>query len=359
MRFVRRRKHKDIKSLLYYILFFGAASILLSCLQKPNGVVNPSEKVVDFSPVFDSSVQYIGPKATMASITGSPFWPFSHEEVIGKIQENGWALEHDDRVDTPYGKGPRVLQFSRKDRKLLWIPDYGWTLGQDDRLRMHQEILFWILWKAGVKIMVAGGNSGSSDWRTGDEAVRPGDMVFPWSFKTRSWYRGLPGTKYETVWGNPALRRGEIIQPFMGEPFSARLASEFYKLAAPYEEKGPVRKIHTPKSLRIALIHPESITFETNFDVLYWQTIARSISENQPDKPPVIPIHGDCINPILATFLEIEMLYYHIVSNVAQGLPAKADISEEKDKLIYARDFGEMALDLELKFFEGVTFDGD
>ena len=79
------------------------------------------------------------------------------------------------------------------------------------------------------------------------------------------------------------------------------------------------------------------------------------ISESNPGLPPVVSIHGDCINPILARYLEMEMLYYHLISNVAQGLPGKKDITEEKDKIIYAREFGEMALDLEFSFFETVA----
>ena len=93
---------------------------------------------------FDSSVIYNGPTSQLATITGSPFWPFSFDQVIGKMKEKGWVLKSDQPVKTPYGHYHRVLQFmTSNQRKVLWIPNYGWTLGQDDRIRYHQEGLFW------------------------------------------------------------------------------------------------------------------------------------------------------------------------------------------------------------------------
>ena len=120
-----------------------------------------------------------------------------------------------------------------------------------------------------MKILVAGGNSGSADWRGGPDAIRPGDLVLPWSFRSQSWYRGLPGTPYESVWGSPGIRSKEIPQPFMGAPFSSRLASLFTELAQKYETSGPLRKIHSQDSVRVAIVHPDSITFETDFDILF------------------------------------------------------------------------------------------
>ncbi len=332
---------------LIYSLLVGSF-IWLSCK-------NEQQPTLDYSLNYDSTIRYQGPTADLATITGSPLWPFSYREIIDKMLERGWKLEFDHTIPTAYGPGPRVVQFvTNNQRKVIWIPDYGWTLGQDDRIRHHQEKLFWVLWKAGVKLLVVGGNSGTSDWRTGKDAVKTGDLVFPWSFRTGSWYMGLPGTKYESVWGNPAIRSKEITQPFMGEPFSNRLATLFYNLAGPYEKTGPVRKVHSQDSVRIALIHPESITFESDFDILYWQSMSKLISKQNPNKPSVVTIHGDCINPILARFLGMEMLYYHIISNVAQGLPGKMVLSKTKDKIIYDRSFGNMALDLEMQFFEKV-----
>ena len=174
-----------------------------------NPGVNSREEVFQahIAVPFDSSIVYSGPRATLATITGSPFWPFSHDEIIRKMENNGWRLEFDRALRTPYGPGPRLLLWTTpNNRRILWIPDYGWTLGQDDRIRFHQESLFWILWQAEVKLMVVGGNSGSADWRAGQEAISSGDLVFSWSFSTGSWYRGMPGTAYESVWGNPEIR---------------------------------------------------------------------------------------------------------------------------------------------------------
>ena len=317
--------------------------------------VSETEDIIDFSILFDKRVEYEGPSAAFASITGSPLWAFSYDQIIAKTVEYGWSVEFDSRVNTPYGIGPRVVQYrTESGRKVIWIPDYGWTLGQDDQLRQHQETLYWILWKAGVKLLVAGGNSGSSDWRVGPEAVKTGDLVFVWSFRTLNRYKGLPGTKYEAVFGSPSVRSRELDQPFMGAPFSKRLADIFAESAGPYVKKGLLRKIHPQDSVRIAIVHPESITFETDFDILFWQTISRQISEYSPDKPPVVMIHGDSINPILARYLKIEMLYYHVVSNIAQGLSTGEERIENKKKVIYSIPHAEMCLDLELSLLENV-----
>ena len=319
------------------------------------GAVSEDEERIDFSIIFEKDFEYAGPSGMFASITGSPFWSMSYEEIVAATLERGWAVEFDELVDTPNGLGPRVVQYrTPAGRKVLWIPDYGWTLGQDDQLRQHQETLYWILWKAGVKLLVVGGHSGSADWRRGPEAVKTGDLVFPWSFRTLNRYKGLPGTEFEAVFGSPAVRSGEVAQPFMGDPFSERLARLFAERAQPYVEGGLLRKIHRQDSLRVALVHPESITFETDFDILFWQAISRQISDSDPDQPPVVTIHGDAINPILARFLGIEMLYYHMVSNIGQGLSTGEERIENKKKIIYSVEHSRMFLELELSLLESV-----
>ncbi len=120
--------------------------------------------------------------------------------------------------------------------------------------------------QAGVRILVAGGNSGTSDWRKGPDAVKTGDLVFPWSFRTLNRYKGLPGTRYEAVFGSP----------------------------------------------------------------------------------------GDAINPILARYLGIEMLYYHIVTNIGQGLSRGSDKIEHKGKIMYSPVHSEMCLKLELDLLGSV-----
>ena len=160
--------------------------------------------------------------------------------------------------------------------------------------------------------------------------------------------------EFEAVFGSPAVRSGEVAQPFMGIPFSERLARLFAERAQPYVKRGLLRKIHRQDSLRVAIVHPESITFETDFDILFWQAISRQISEADPDQPPVVTIHGDAINPILARFLGIEMLYYHMVSNIGQGLSMGEERIENKKKIIYSAEHSRMFLELELSLLESV-----
>lgn len=328
----------------YIIVFFLIFSIADATRVPPS-----PDSTIEFPYSYDGSVQYKGPSGKYATITGSPFWKFSYEQIISTYEEAGYELTYEGRPKTPYGLGPQTFAFTQAGESILWIPDYGWTLGQDDRIRMHQETLFWVLWKAGVKTMLVGGNSGVADWRSGPDKVETGDVVFPWSYRTQTYYRGLPGTEFEAVWGRELVNDQELPSPFMGEPFSSRLANLIFNIAQPMEGS-PFGKVHAQDSLRITLVHPESITFESDFDILYWQTICKTLSENQPDLPPVITIHGDCINPILARMLGIEMAYYHIITNAAQGLSAPGKI-EDLDEFIYNEAFNQAALDIEIAFF--------
>ena len=109
--------------------------------------------------------------------------------------------------------------------------------------------------------------------------------------------------------------------------------------------------MHTPEDTRVALVLPDSIAFETEFDVLMWASISKQISELQPDKPPVVTLHGDCINPIGARLLGIHMVYYHMVANVAQGLPADRKLLEQL-QFLYLGNFLNAALDMEFCLLE-------
>ena len=44
-------------------------------------------------------------------------------------------------------------------------------------------------------------------------------------------------------------------------------------------------------------------------------------------------------------------------ANSQPRLPAKKDISEEKDQIIYSSDYGEATLQLEMQFLEQVEID--
>lgn len=167
--------------------------------------------------MFDT-VDYTGPKAEFATLTGSPLWGKSVAEVAAAYAALGWEHLGDHRPATPYGLGPVVQSFRLPSgRVVIRIPSYGGTAGRDWLLERSKERVFWILWQAGVKVLVIGGTSGTADLRDDDEAVRPGDFVLPWSFRTSPHHRGLPGTPHESAWPRHDL--------LLDEPFCSELAA--------------------------------------------------------------------------------------------------------------------------------------
>lgn len=289
---------------------------------------------------IDPSVQYDGPKATFASFTGSPLWGYGVDGVIERALRQGWRVERRERLDTPYGLSPLVVHFvAPNGRDVLWIPSYGEVVGEDSLYHLNFEKCFWVLWQAGVKVMMVGGTSGIADWRAGDAAIRPGDVVLPWSFYTRPVHRGLPGTPFESMWSKSHF--------VLGQPFCPDLQATMASALAPFVESSRIRGVRTPSDSRVALVVPESITFETDFDILHWLAVAKSASDLQPDRPPISTLHGDCLNPVLARYLGIHVLYYHMVSNYAQGLEEEHSIRGTIHRL-YTKVFPEIALALEL-----------
>lgn len=294
---------------------------------------------------IDSSVKYSGPHVHFASITGSPLWGKSVEHVRAAWTGMGGTVKDELRPQTPYGVGPLVVHFqSQAGRDILWIPSYGTVAGEDFTADYCQEKLFWILWQAGVKVLLVGGTSGITDWREPEQAIQPGDLVLPWSFRTSPTHRGLPSTEYESFW--PRL------DVTMGQPFCPETAAIILKLARRYVGEGGIRKIHTPRDTRVALVIPDGITFESDFDILMWQAMARQISQSQPDLPPIATLHGDCINPLLARALGIHLSYYHMVANFAQGLGNKEIV--ETLYPLYLKNFAAVALPLEWEFLTTV-----
>ena len=278
----------------------------------------------------DPQITYTGPQAPVASLTGSPLWGMSVQDVIAFAQAHGWQLQSSARQPTPYGLSPLVNHFTTPSgRSVLWIPSYGEVVGEDALYHHNMEMTFWILWQAGVRVLIVGGTSGIADWRSGDNAVRPGDVVLPWSFRTKSEHRGLPGTEFESVWSKCHL--------LMDDPFCPALAAILAQKFQPYVESGLIRRVRTPNDTRVALVVPDSITFETDFDVLHWLATSYIASQLQPDRPPVVTLHGDCVNPILARYLGIHMMYYHMVSNYAQGLVGEHDIAGNIHDLYFTR----------------------
>ncbi|MCB0113182.1 MAG: hypothetical protein KDD84_03820 [Caldilineaceae bacterium] len=289
---------------------------------------------------IDPNLAYTGPRAAFASITGSPLWGLTMDEVIDAARARGWTFHGGQRQPTPYGLGPLVNHFATPDgRDVLWIPSYGMVLGEDWDVRGNFDKLFWVLWQAGVKVLIIGGTSGIADWRRDDDAIHPGDIVLPWSFRTKTTQRGLPFTPHETFWPKHDL--------LLDEPFcrdgSAFLAEQFGR----HVNAGTIRRVHTPVDARVALVMPDSLTFETDYDILMWLAINKMSSDLTPDQPPVATLHGDCINPILARSLGIHVLYYHMVSNYAQGLARGHEIADTIYDL-YIRAFPQVALDVEL-----------
>ncbi len=292
-------------------------------------------------PTVDNAVQYSGPQADFATLTGSPFWGFGVDEVIHRFVDAGWSLQQRARLPTPYGLSPLVVHFTNEvGRSVLWIPSYGEVVGEDSLYHLNFEKVFWVLWQAGVKVLLVGGTSGIADPRRGEEAVKPGDVVLPWSFRTRPVHRGLPGTEYESMWSKCHF--------LLGDPFCPDLQATMATTLQPYVDAGKLRGIRTPTDTRVALVVPDSITFETEYDILQNLAISKIASELQPDRPPVATLHGDCLNPLLARYLGIHLLYYHMVSNYAQGLQPGEETAKDLHHL-YTKVFPEIAIAAELK----------
>ena len=115
-------------------------------------------------------------------------------------------------------------------------------------------------------------------------------------------------------------------------------------------QKGLLRRLHTTRDASVALIVPDGITFETNYDIMMWNTLNRMISIMHPG-PAVVSLHGDCINPVLARLLGIHVVYYHMVANVAQGLPMEESIIESLYRL-YLGNFATAALEMEFTLLQ-------
>ncbi len=277
-------------------------------------------------------------RAHFASLTGSPLWGLSVEEVIQDWTSRGWEKTGEGRPDTPYGKGPYVYYFhTQSGRDILWIPSYGGIYNEDWELHDTSEKVFWIMWKSGVKVFLVGGTSGITDFREGEEAILPGDLVIPWSFRTSARHRGLPKTEFETFWPQ--------VDVTMENPFCPDLSAILAKEAQKYVGEQGIRKVQTPDKVRVALVIPDSITFESDYDILMWRALNKMISELQPELPPVVTLHGDCINPVLARRLQMHEVYYHLVANYAQGL-GNHDITATLYPL-YLERFPKIALGLE------------
>ena len=291
-------------------------------------------------------VSYTGPKANMATITGSPLWGRSVDWVVEKYVEQGWNHEAGERVDTPYGLGPEVHAFEDPEtaRRFIFIPSYGDILGEGCLTSETIRKCCWVLWSAGVKVLLVGGNSGVCD-HLGVDGVRPGDVVFPWSFKTHHHHVGLPGTSVNSVWPKHDLT--------MGEPFSREASEIFRGILEKYAGSDGFERIFGPEEVRAAVCHYEGMTFETDFDILQWRVMTRQMSELNPDRPRVVTLHGDMFNPVLLRFMGVQIVYYHLVCNYVQGVDHQTEEGiHETIQRYYMESYPDTIIAAEGEFFK-------
>lgn len=248
-------------------------------------------------------MDYGGPHATLATITGSPLWGLG-DRFPTFAEDYGWRLLSAQRPATPYGLGPRLEHYARPDgRAFLRIPTYGMVVGEDWSLRNAEHKVFWLLWQAGVRVLIVGGTSGTCDWRDTDEAVRPGDMVLPWSYiSLDALPTGLPDTELESVLADRV--------PLMDEPFCPSLARAWVE-AVSNSSNSPFRRVHT-QDARVILNRWHYGAFESVGQAMLLRHFGHAVGS--------AVITGDCVSPPLARVCGIHLLYYHVASNWAEGL---------------------------------------
>jgi purine nucleoside phosphorylase len=252
---------------------------------------------------IDTSVTYAGPRATIATITGSPLWGLG-DRFPELAEQRGFKLVGTHRLPTPYGVGPQLEHYTTPDgRPVLRIPSYGMVRAEDWILRKAEWKVFWLLWQAGVRVLMVGGTSGTCDWREGEDAVRPGDMVLPWSFISfDAMPSGLPGTTLESTLAEHV--------PLMSEPFCPSLARVWAGEVSSLQHS-PFRRIHD-QDARVLLNRWHYGAFESVGQAMLLRHFGQSVG------CPVIT--GDCVSPPLARVCGMHMLYYHVPSNWAEGL---------------------------------------
>src|SRR6266851_10014845 len=103
-------------------------------------------------PEIDTTVTYAGPRATIATITGSPLWGLG-DRFPEFAEQRGFKLLGTHRLPTPYGVGPQLEHYTTPDgRPVLRIPSYGMVRAEDWILRKTEWKVFWLLWQAGVRV---------------------------------------------------------------------------------------------------------------------------------------------------------------------------------------------------------------
>ena len=297
-------------------------------------------------------IPYTGPRAELATLTGSPLWGWPIPEITRRTVANGWTLLDECRPETPYGIGPIVQSYrATNGRTVMRIPTYGWTANKDWWQHRDNERTWWVLWQAGIKVLLVGGTCGVADWREGKDRVLPGDVVLPSSFETHFLeHRGLPGTPHEAPWPDYDM--------LLNEPFCPELRQTLVTALMPFVQQGKIRRLHTPAEVRAALIMPTTVTYESDYDIETRMALSWVMSQRRPGKPPWITLHGDCVNPILARSLGIHLAYYQCVANFAQGTSDESMTESIYD--LYTKVFPEVALAMECSFLDNVRLpEGD
>ena len=281
---------------------------------------------------IDSSVVYEGPRATLATMTGSPVWGLG-DGFAAFAERQGYRVLGIHRPMTPYGLGPQVESYEAPGgARVLRIPSYGMVAGEDWSLRAAEWKVFWILWKAGVQVLLVGGTSGTCDWRDGEEAVRPGDLVLPWTYLSLDAVpSGLPGTELENVLAERVA--------LMDEPFCPALSREITREVAGLET-GALPS--DPRPGRAASSCTAGSTARAS------SRPGTRCSCGSTDAASVIAvITGDCVSPVLARVCGMHLGYYHFPSNWAEGLRPQ-NLTGSLDAL-YLETLPEVAATLELR----------
>jgi purine nucleoside phosphorylase len=286
---------------------------------------------------IDPSVTYEGPAAPAATLGGSPTWGLgdAFHELAARHGHVRLAVA---RPPTPYGPGPLVEHYRTPGgREFLRIPTYGQVAGEDPLLHGSEWKTFWILWRAGVRLLLVGGTSGSCDWRRGTadaDAVRPGDLVLPQSYLTRdAMPTGLPGTELEYCLPERVA--------IMDDPFCPPLG-ERLREAAGRLPGFRFRRVHGPEA---------GVVLNRWLAGNGFESLAMSRELEAFGRLTGMPvITGDCVSPVLARVCGMHLLYYHVVANWATGLePEDPTISLDR---LYMETLPAVAAALELDLLD-------
>lgn len=284
----------------------------------------------------DTSVTYIGPRAAVATVSGSSLWGLG-DGYAAFAEERGWRRLGVYRPPTPYGPGPQLEHYEASNgRSFLRIPSYGMVADEDWLERNAEWKLFWLLWQAGVRVLIIGGTSGTCDWRDTSDAVLPGDMVLPWSYVSLdAMPTGLPGTEVESVLAAKV--------PLMADPFCPSLARAWSAEIAALS-RSPFRRVHS-QAAHVILNRWHYGAFESVGQAMLLRHFGQSVD------CPVIT--GDCVSPPLARVCGMHVLYYHIPSNWAEGLRPQ-DLTWTLDR-VYLEELPTVVGNLELSLLARVA----